>query len=268
MQLLQIVEDGPGQRAQVDGFGLHVPAGDAGQRKHVVDDLLHALCSGTDAGDVSLSRGVDPDGVILLDHAREAVDGAQRRGEVVRDRIAEGFQLAVGRCQFRGALDDALFQAFVEPADLGLGLLAFADVEGQADQQLALAALDRRGVQEMRNQAAIGGFEGCFAMRDDVAFESNAAGLPHPVRLGEEIADQGVRQHIPGISARDLEMAIPAQHAHLCVEQGESPRQAGEQCVGEILFLLQGGQDAALLGDVREDPDAAGLRVAWIEGVA
>ncbi|MBV6408201.1 MAG: hypothetical protein EFKGCFLK_01785 [Rhodocyclaceae bacterium] len=247
MQLLQFIENISDQHAQVDGFRLHVAAGDPGEREHVVDDLLHAMRSGANARDVSLSPGVDCGGVILLDHSRKAVYGAQRCGEVVRDGIAEGLKLPVGGSQFRGALGDAQFQTFVEPADLGLGPLALADVESQADEELSFAPPDRRGIQKMRDQAAIGRLEGRLAMGDDVALEGDAAGMTQEFRLGEEIADRHVGQRIRGIAARDLEMAVPAQQVHVRVEQGKSSRQAGQQGVGEILFLPQGDEDAMLL---------------------
>jgi hypothetical protein len=52
--------------------------------------------------------------VPLLEQAREAVDGAQRRTQVVRHRVGERLQLAVGRVERLGALDHLALQLHVE----------------------------------------------------------------------------------------------------------------------------------------------------------
>ncbi len=48
------------------------------------------------------------------------------------NRVREGFQFLVGRLQFRGALDDPLFELSVELATFLAGPLAFRDVAQKA----------------------------------------------------------------------------------------------------------------------------------------
>ena len=54
--------------------------------------------------------------MILLEDLHEAGDRAQRRAQVVRHRIAERFELAVGRAQFRGPRFDAQLELDAAPA--------------------------------------------------------------------------------------------------------------------------------------------------------
>ena len=61
--------------------------------------------------------------VVLEQRLAEAVDAAQRRAQVVRDRVAERLQLLVGRFELGGALAHALLELRVEPPDFLLGLL-------------------------------------------------------------------------------------------------------------------------------------------------
>ncbi len=61
--------------------------------------------------------------VVFQQDVREAVDGAQRRAQVVRNRIGKRLQFLVGRFQLRRALGDALFQFLIELADFFFRLL-------------------------------------------------------------------------------------------------------------------------------------------------
>ena len=61
-------------------------------------------------------------------HPAEAVDGAQRRAQVVRDGVGEGFQLFVRAGQLARAPRHARLQGAVEREHLGLGAQAVGDV--------------------------------------------------------------------------------------------------------------------------------------------
>ena len=49
-------------------------------------------------------------GVVFLENLNEAGNRADRRAQIVRHRIAERFELAVGRAQLRGAVFDAMLE--------------------------------------------------------------------------------------------------------------------------------------------------------------
>jgi hypothetical protein len=57
--------------------------------------------------------------IILHEGLAETIDAAQWCPQVVRDRIAEGFELMVRGFELRRTLDDASLQAFVQMANLG-----------------------------------------------------------------------------------------------------------------------------------------------------
>ena len=129
----------------------HLHPGHAGQLQQVVDERRHALAGGTytlqgiASGIAQLGR------VVLQQHLAEPVDAAEWRPQVVRHRVGERVELAVGRLQFRraffelpGALGDPLFQYLRVLLQL---LLLFLDpaehlVEGVGQHaQLVLAEL-------------------------------------------------------------------------------------------------------------------------------
>ena len=85
--------------ADVDGRALEFAAGDLRQLQHVVDQLRHLLCRFADIGEILLAVVVELVAVILQQRQAEAVDAAQRRAQIVRHRIAEGFELLVLRFQ-------------------------------------------------------------------------------------------------------------------------------------------------------------------------
>jgi hypothetical protein len=59
--------------------------------------------------------------VLLQCHQAEAVDAAQGRAQVVRDRIGEGLQLAVGGGEIGGPFLDAPVEFAVELFDFEAG---------------------------------------------------------------------------------------------------------------------------------------------------
>ena len=61
----------------------------------------------------------------------------QRRPQVVRDGVAESFELLIGSLQLRRAFDDALLQLGVQVQNLRLCLHPLADVANVALDDLA-----------------------------------------------------------------------------------------------------------------------------------
>jgi len=58
--------------------------------------------------------------VVVEQDLAEAVEGAQRRAQVVRDRVGERLQLFVGGVELGGACPDALLQLQVEQRESAL----------------------------------------------------------------------------------------------------------------------------------------------------
>ena len=75
--------------------------------------------------DIVAAGLVDGGGVVLFEGQAEAVDSAEGSAEVVRDGVAEGFELAIDSLQLGGAERDPLFQRCVERTDLFGSLLGF-----------------------------------------------------------------------------------------------------------------------------------------------
>ena len=100
------------------GLPLHRRAADLRERQQIVDQLAHAARVDLDALEMASRRRVERGGVILLENLHEAGDGAQRRAQVVRHRIAERLELAVGGAQFRGPRLDAQLEIDAALLDL------------------------------------------------------------------------------------------------------------------------------------------------------
>ena len=80
---------------EVDRFAAELGAADAREREEVVDELAHALCAGAHPAEVVAPSLVEAVAVVLEQRLAEAVDRAQRRAQVVRDRVAERLELLV-----------------------------------------------------------------------------------------------------------------------------------------------------------------------------
>ena len=66
------------------------------------------------------SVGVEPVGVAAEEHLAEAVDGAKRRAQIVRDGVAERFKLCVCSPELVRAVVHALLELLREAAQLVL----------------------------------------------------------------------------------------------------------------------------------------------------
>ena len=62
--------------------------------------------------------GVELCRVVFFQHAPEAVDGSQRRAQVVRHAVGKGFEFPIGGFEFRRALPDANFHFLGLPLQL------------------------------------------------------------------------------------------------------------------------------------------------------
>jgi len=103
---------------------LHLGATHSGKAEHIVNELPHMLGFGAHPFQVRPPLVIQPWAIVFQECQGPAVNSAQRRPQVVGNRITERLQFPVGRLQLGGAFPDAPFQFAVEGADFGLRLLA------------------------------------------------------------------------------------------------------------------------------------------------
>jgi hypothetical protein len=77
-----------------------------------------------------------PSWIVVEHDACEAAHGAQRCAQIMRDRVAECFELSIGRIELNSAFLDAAFELLIETPDFVLGLLARSDIEIDSDQAM------------------------------------------------------------------------------------------------------------------------------------
>ena len=98
--------------------------------------------------------------VVRQEHLAETVHRAQRRTQVVRDRVHERLELLIRGPQLLGPLRDPLLELDIERADLLLGLLALAHVPHEQHELVLLpvghADLD---IEQMAVLRAVHGLE-------------------------------------------------------------------------------------------------------------
>jgi hypothetical protein len=82
-----------------------------------------------------------PSWIVVEHDACEAAHGAQRCAQIMRDRVAECFELSIGRIELNSAFLDAAFELLIETPDFVLGLLARSDIEIDSDQAMQLAGV-------------------------------------------------------------------------------------------------------------------------------
>ena len=112
---LQVLQRRPDQFLHIDRGGSDFLPARARESQDVVDHLRHLFGALANHGDDALALGIELGGVLFLEDPRKAVHRAQRRAEVVRNRIRKGFEFPVRVCQ---ALVRAL-QTLVRGQDLG-----------------------------------------------------------------------------------------------------------------------------------------------------
>ncbi|HKI71701.1 MAG TPA: hypothetical protein VKA81_04935, partial [Verrucomicrobiae bacterium] len=82
------------------------------------------MATGAQSLNVIPAIGIKPIGIILYQDLAEAINVLERRTQVMRNRITEGFELLVGCFQF----DGAKFQFLVQLGNLLFHLFASSDI--------------------------------------------------------------------------------------------------------------------------------------------
>src|SRR5215831_4899288 len=115
----QLGERAVRHRRQGNLHQLQLGTADAAVGEQIADQLVHTLRSGDDALGVFPAHGVEPVTAILEQRLAEALHRAQRRAQIVRDRIPERLELVVALFELGGPLADLVLEAgvrFVYPA--------------------------------------------------------------------------------------------------------------------------------------------------------
>ena len=132
---------------------------DPREREETVDELAHALRREPDSFEVLLALRGQRIGAVLQQREPEPVDAAERRAEVVRDRVAERFELEVRPLRL---LDGR--------PQRGGRLLALGHVLGDAEEIRRLAVVPRdRHLLRVEPPAALLRVYWLFFDVDDVA---------------------------------------------------------------------------------------------------
>jgi hypothetical protein len=104
------------------------------------------------------ARSSEPGGRFFQQDAK-AVDGAERRAQVVRNGVRKRLDLLVGRFQLGRPARDAGFQVNVEPHNFNFSLLALADVGNRGDKtgrDVGVAVKQRLHIDQAPHDAAVG----------------------------------------------------------------------------------------------------------------
>src|SRR2546422_4622129 len=116
------------QLAYIGVAPLEAAARYAREVEQVLDQLPHALRGRPDSRQVALCLLRHILREVLQERLAEAVDGTQRRAQVVRHGVAERLELSVRILELRGSLLHALFQLRVQPEDFLLGAVMLGDL--------------------------------------------------------------------------------------------------------------------------------------------
>src|SRR5882724_9116578 len=90
------------QRFDVDLLCGYGKASKPGKLQQIINQGPHAFGVGADHTEVAHSLRIQPRAIVLLQHLREAIDGAQRRSEIMRHRIAEALEFPVADSELLG----------------------------------------------------------------------------------------------------------------------------------------------------------------------
>src|SRR5262245_54319731 len=104
------------QLFEVDRLAAHLHSPKPREDQQAVNQTAHVVGRLDDAPQVIFPGLVERSGRMLPQQIGEAGDVAQRRAQVVRDRVGEGLQLLVAGLDFRRSARDAIFQFFVQPS--------------------------------------------------------------------------------------------------------------------------------------------------------
>ena len=184
-----------GEQVELQPLEGRLAAGDAGQLQQVLDEQVHARAFAADACEVFLRFHGQGGAVILLERLRPAADAAQRCAQVVRHRVAEALQLAVGEFELAALLVQGL-QGLAERVghmvelrtDLGDLVLA-----GHAEAVLVVTLLDRpRALVQFLQRI------------EDAAMHQEELQADHQAQCEDEAGDQalliGMQPFQPGLA--------------------------------------------------------------------
>ena len=206
---LQVADHRFGDARQIDRLPAQGLPGDAGEVDQCVDQDGHALGTGADAHELVAVALVQARPGLFGEDAREAVDRAQRRAQVVRHRVGEGLQLAHRGLELGGARAHPRLELLVEVAQAEFGDLARGDVvDGAGDPALLAAAVAQR-----------------------------AAGDPHPADLAGERAQAQLVAPLLAIPGQQGADRVARAQAVVGMEEVGQGMQAGglELEAGEVL---------------------------------
>ena len=111
--LLQLGDDRCDQCAEVHRLAAQLATGQARQLEQIVNQMRHTLAGRTHALQMLAPVVLQPIAIVFEQHLTEAVDAAQRRAQIMRHRVAECFELAVGSGQLGRALLHQLLEMVV-----------------------------------------------------------------------------------------------------------------------------------------------------------
>ena len=114
---------------------------DARKAQDVVDQARHAAGVVPHYVQHALAFVIQFACIVLQQHARKSVDGAQRRAQVMRNGVGKSFQFLVGVLQFGGSRADPVFQVILERNERELRDFLLGDVVYRAERAQRLAVL-------------------------------------------------------------------------------------------------------------------------------
>ena len=100
----QVLRPFSSQVRHLDHANVHADTAQAGELQQIVDQFARLHGGLLDDAQTALGFGIQMRSMVLFDDADIGVDGAQRRPQVVRDRIGKTLQLIVGVRQRRSLL--------------------------------------------------------------------------------------------------------------------------------------------------------------------
>src|SRR5207247_5582739 len=103
-------------------------ARESAQCQEGVNKSVHELRGSTDVPDELQDFRIKPAGAVLEQGFDEAVDLAQRRAQIMGDRVVERLLFFINGFELNGALPDASLQFGIELMDCCFGLLARGNV--------------------------------------------------------------------------------------------------------------------------------------------
>ena len=127
----KIADDRFNRFGEINFLPGQLGAAHAREGEEVIDQGAHAAGGAGDQAEIPLRFWERLKGLVRSEDVGEAADVAERRAEVMRDRIAEGFKFGVEGLEFGGALLDAVFEFFVDTGNFGVGVLELFLASGE-----------------------------------------------------------------------------------------------------------------------------------------